>query len=155
MKNKTLVLGVGNYLLSDDGLSVHVLEQLQSRYEFPEEVQVVDGGTCSLDLLHFLEGITNLIIIDAIDAGLEPGSFIRLTGDEIPAYLAVKISPHDIALPDLLAAAKLRDLYPQNIVILGLQPQSLETSVDLSPAVAANLDLLVEKVYEEVNLALA
>lgn len=109
---KTLILGVGNYLLSDDGLSVHVLERLVQTERLPEEIEVVDGGTCGLDLLQFLEGITNLIIVDAVNAGKEPGTIIRLSGEQVPAYLSMKISPHDIGLPDLLATAKLRDLYP-------------------------------------------
>jgi hydrogenase maturation protease len=151
---KTLILGVGNYLLSDDGLSVHVLEQLEANHTFPEEIEVVDGGTCGLDLLQFLEGITNLIIVDAVNAGKEPGTIIRLSGDQVPAYLSMKISPHDIGLPDLLATAKLRDLYPPNVIVLGIQPESLAVSVDLSPSVAAKLDELVEMLVEE-TLALA
>lgn len=147
---KTLILGVGNYLMSDDGLSVHTLERLQ-QFELPKNVQVVDGGTCGLDLLHFLEGVTNLIIIDAINAKQEPGTLIRMSGDEVPAYLSLKISPHDIGLPDLLATAKLRDLHPPNIVVLGIQPASLEVSVDLTPPVAAQVDKLVELILKEVS----
>ena len=147
---KTLILGVGNYLMYDDGLSVHTLERLQ-QFELPENVQVVDGGTCGLDLLHFLEGVTNLIIIDAINAKQEPGTLIRMSGDEVPAYLSLKISPHDIGLPDLLATAKLRDLHPPNIVVLGIQPASLEVSVDLTPPVAAQVDKLVELILKEVS----
>ncbi|MAT44370.1 MAG: hypothetical protein CL609_18715 [Anaerolineaceae bacterium] len=151
---KTLILGVGNYLLSDDGLSVHVLERLLAAHNFPEEIEVVDGGTCGLDLLQFLEGITNLVIVDAVNAGKEPGTIIRLSGDQVPAYLSMKISPHDIGLPDLLATAKLRDLYPPNVIVLGIQPESLAVSVDLSPSVAAQVDTLVEMLVEE-TLALA
>ncbi len=146
---KTLILGVGNYLLSDDGLSVHVLERLVQTERLPEEIEVVDGGTCGLDLLQFLEGITNLIIVDAVNAGKEPGTIIRLSGEQVPAYLSMKISPHDIGLPDLLATAKLRDLYPPNVVVLGVQPESLAVSVDLSPSVASKVDTLVEMLVEE------
>ena len=141
---KTLILGVGNYLLSDDGLSVHVLEQLQANNDFPEEIQIIDGGTCGLDLLQYLEGVTDLIIIDAIKTrNGQPGTIVRLEGDQIPAYLSLKISPHDIGLPDLLATAKLRDLYPQHIVVLGIQPASLELGIDLSPQVATQVDDLI------------
>lgn len=146
---KTLILGVGNYLLSDDGLSVHVLERLSQTERLPEEIEVVDGGTCGLDLLQFLEGITNLIIVDAVNAGKEPGTIIRLSGEQVPAYLSMKISPHDIGLPDLLATAKLRDLYPPHVVVLGIQPESLAVSVDLSPSVASKVDTLVEMLVEE------
>jgi len=149
---KTLILGVGNYILSDDGLSVHVLERLQADNLIPDDIQMIDGGTCGLDLLQYLEGVSNLIIIDAIKTrDGTPGSIIRLDGDQIPAYLSLKISPHDIGLPDLLATAKLRDLYPENIVAFGIQPASLELGVDLSPEVAANVDALIELIKKEVT----
>ncbi len=148
---KTLILGVGNYLLSDDGLSVHVLEQLQANNDFPEEIQIIDGGTCGLDLLQYLEGVTDLIIIDAIKTrNGQPGAIVRLEGDQIPAYLALKISPHDIGLPDLLATAKLRDLYPQHIVVLGIQPATLELGLDLSPQVSAQVNDLIRMIKNEV-----
>lgn len=149
---KTLILGVGNYLMSDDGLSVHVLERLQADNLIPDNIQMIDGGTCGLDLLQYLEGVSNLIIIDAIKTrnGI-PGSIIRLEGDKVPAYLSLKISPHDIGLPDLLATAKLRDLYPEKIVVFGIQPASLELGVELSPEVASKVDELIELIQREVN----
>ena len=149
---KTLILGVGNYLMSDDGLSVHVLERLQANNLIPDNIQMVDGGTCGLDLLQYLEGVSNLIIIDAINTrdGI-PGSIIRLDGDQVPAYLSLKISPHDIGLPDLLATAKLRDLYPEKIVVFGIQPASLDLGVELSPEVASKVDALIELIQKEVN----
>lgn len=138
--------------MSDDGLSVHVLERLQADTLIPETIQMIDGGTCGLDLLQYLEGVSNLIIIDAIKTrNGTPGSIIRLDGDQIPAYLSLKISPHDIGLPDLLATAKLRDLYPENIVAFGIQPASLELGVELSPEVAANVEVLIELIQKEVN----
>jgi len=149
--NKTLILGVGNYLMSDDGLSVHVLERLITEKDLPDNIDIVDGGTCGLDLLQYLEGISNLVIIDAIKTknGI-PGSIIRLEGDQIPAYLSLKISPHDIGLPDLLATAKLRDLYPENIVVFGIQPASLELGVALSPQVSAQVDTLIDLIMTQV-----
>lgn len=149
---KTLILGVGNYLMSDDGLSVHVLERLQADHFIPDEIQMIDGGTCGLDLLQYLEGVSNLIIIDAVKTrdGI-PGSIIRLDGDQIPAYLSLKISPHDIGLPDLLATAKLRDLYPEKIVVFGIQPASLELGVELSPEVASKVEALIELIKKEVT----
>jgi hydrogenase maturation protease len=149
---KTLILGVGNYILSDDGLSVHVLERLQADHSIPEDIQMIDGGTCGLDLLQYLEGVSNLIIIDAIKTrNGTPGSIIRLDGDQIPAYLSLKISPHDIGLPDLLATAKLRDLYPERIVVFGIQPASLELGVELSLEVAAKVEDLIELIKKEVT----
>jgi hydrogenase maturation protease len=148
---KTLVLGVGNLLLSDDGVGVHTIQRLQEVARLPEGVQVVDGGTSGLDLLHYLEGVSHMIIVDAVETGQAPGTLMRITGDQVPAYLSLKMSPHEIGLPDMLFAAKLRDLYPEEVVIWGVQPATTGVGLDLSPPVAAQLDVLVEKVLEQLK----
>lgn len=147
---KTLILGIGNLLLSDDGVGVHFVQRLEETRKLPGDVQVVDGGTAGLDLLYYLQDISKLIVVDAMQTGGPPGSLRRLTGDQVPAYMALKMSPHEIALPDMLAAARLRGLYPPEVIIWGVQPGSLELGVELSPEVAARLDELVEKVVGEI-----
>jgi len=148
---KTLVLGLGNILLGDEGVGVRVIERLQERYEFPEEVQVVDGGSGGLGLLYFFEGVSRLVIVDAVKAGNEPGTLIRLKGDEIPAFLSPKISPHQEGLADLLFAAKVTGILPEEIVLWGIEPAKLDIGLDLSPVVAAKVDELAEKVVEELR----
>ena len=142
---------MGNLLLSDDGVGVHTIQRLQEVVQLPEEVQVLDGGTSGLDLLYYLEGVSHLLIVDAMEVNQPPGTLTRLTGDQVPAYLSLKMSPHEIGLPDMLFAAKLRDLYPEEVVIWGVQPATTEVGLDLSPPVAAQLDVLVEKVLEELK----
>ncbi|MCX7681000.1 MAG: HyaD/HybD family hydrogenase maturation endopeptidase [Anaerolineae bacterium] len=146
----TLILGVGNLLYSDDGIGLRVLERLAARYQLPPEVQTLDGGILGLDLLHYLEGVENLLILDAIEMHQPPGTLLRLEGDEIPAFMSAALSPHQVGIPDMLFAAKLRDLYPRNVVLWGVQPASLEIGLTLSPEVAAQVDHLVERVVEEL-----
>lgn len=146
---KDLVLGVGNLLLSDEGIGIHAIRKLLDLQTLSEEVEIIDGGTAGLNLLTYLEGVDRLVIIDAVETGGPPGTLIRLAGDRVPAYMALKVSPHEITLPDFLAAAKLRDLYPKEVVIWGMQPGSLEVSVDLSPAVEEKLGALVDHVIGE------
>jgi len=148
---RTLILGVGNLLLSDEGVGLRVLERLAATYDLSEEVQTLDGGTLGLDLLYYLEGVENLVIIDAVKIGKEPGALLRLEGDEVPTFLSVKMSPHQIGIPDMLLAAKLKDLYPRNVVLWGVQPGVLDMGLDLSPPVAARVDELVEKVVDELQ----
>lgn len=147
---KTLVLGVGNLLLSDEGVGLRVAERLVTTYQTPEEILILDGGTLGLDLLYYLDGVENLLIIDAVEMGEEPGTLLRLEGEEVPAFLSVKMSPHQVGIPDMLFAAKLRDLYPLNVVLWGVQPGSLEVSLELSPPVAAQVNVLVERLLEEL-----
>ncbi len=148
--SRTLILGVGNLLMSDDGVGVHAVQRLLAR-SLPAGVEVVDGGTCGLDLLQYFEGVERLIVLDAADLGRAPGEIARLEGDAVPAFLALKVSPHEINLPELLFSAKLSDIYPREVVVLGIQPASLETGVELTPAVAARLDALVDRAIAELE----
>jgi hydrogenase maturation protease len=147
----SLVLGVGNILLQDEGIGVRVVEQLQEAYAFPEEVQVLDGGTMGLDLLYYLEEVDRLLVVDAVDARQPPGTVVRLTDGQIPALLGRKLSPHQIGLADLLSVAGLRDLMPRETVLIGVQPASLETDLSLSPIVSAQLPSIVDMVIEELK----
>jgi len=145
----SLVLGVGNLLLSDEGIGIHAIRKLVDSQVLPEDIEIVDGGTAGLNLLTYLEGVDRLVIIDAVETGGPPGTLVRIAGDRVPAYLALKISPHEITLPDFLAASKLRDLYPNEVIIWGMQPGSLEVGIDLSADVEEKLSALVDHVIEE------
>ena len=148
---KTLVLGVGNKLMSDEGVGVHVIERLAEKYKLPEEVQVLDGGTLGLDLLYYLEGIENLLIVDAAETGKEAGTMVRLQDDEVPAFMSIKISPHQMGVPDMLAAAKMMDRYPKRLVLWGIQPQLITLGLDLSPVLASKVDSLTDNLADELR----
>lgn len=148
---KTLVLGLGNVLLSDEGVGVHVVHLLRERYDFPQEVEILDGGTLGLDLLPYVEDADRLLIVDAVQMDTPPGTVARLVGDEIPAVLSLKYSPHQMGLSDLLAAARLRGHLPAEVVLWGVQPASLEVGLELSPAVAAQMESLVQNVLAELQ----
>jgi hydrogenase maturation protease len=148
---KTLVLGLGNILLGDEGVGVRVVERLQELYEFPQGVQVLDGGTLALDLLPYVEDADRLVVIDALEMGTEPGAIARLEGDQVPAFLSVKLSPHQMGLTDLLAAARLRNSYPEELVVWGVQPAVMRPGLALSPPVAALVEVLADKVLAELS----
>ena len=147
----TLVLGLGNILLRDEGVGVRVVERLLEQYDFPEGVRVMDGGTLGLDLLPFLEEASRLLVIDAVQARKPPGTLVRLVGDEIPIFLdASKVSPHQEGLQDLLAVAVLKGYLPDEVVFWGAQITSLGVGLSLSEAVAEQVDALAEKVLAEL-----
>ena len=148
---RILVLGIGNILLQDEGLGARVVEHLLARHPLPEAVRVLDGGTMGLDLLACLEGVEQLLVIDAVDAGHPPGTLVRLEGEEIPAFLSHKISPHQVGLADILSVAKLCNLLPPTVVLLGVQPASLQTGLELSPTVSAQVEPLVQAVLQELR----
>ena len=149
---QTLILGVGNLLMSDEGVGVHVIQRLVADYQLPEEVQVLDGGTLGMDLLYYLEGVENLLLIDAVQARKEPGTLIRLEGEDVPAFMSIKISPHQLGVPDMLAAAKLKgNCYPQRIVLWGIQPELVEIGLDLSSTVESKVDIIIENILEQLQ----
>jgi hydrogenase maturation protease len=145
------VLGVGNKLMSDEGVGVHVIERIAAGYDLPQEVQLLDGGTLGMDLLYYLEGIENLLLVDAVEAHKEPGTIIRLEGEDVPSFLSLKISPHQLGVPDMLAAARFKDLYPKRLVLWGVQPEALEIGLDLSPLVESKVDTLVKNMVEQLK----
>ena len=144
-------MGIGNLIMSDDGAGVKVIQHLAENYRFPPEVTVLDGGTLGLDLLPRLEGIDRLLIVDAVETGNAPGSLIRLSGDEIPIVMETKLSPHQMGLKDLIAISVLQGVKPPEMVLLGVQPETIELGLDLSPAVEEQFDELINKVIQELK----
>ncbi|MEW6401473.1 MAG: HyaD/HybD family hydrogenase maturation endopeptidase [Chloroflexota bacterium] len=147
----TLVLGVGNTLMSDEGVGVHAINRLMAEYQLPADVLVLDGGTLGMDLLYYLEDIENLLLVDAVETGKAPSTMIRLQDDEVPAFMSMKISPHQVGVPDMLAAAKLKDIYPKRLVLWGIQPEIIRLGLDLSPALVSRLDSLTEHLADELR----
>jgi hydrogenase maturation protease len=146
-----LVLGVGNLVMSDDGVGVVVAQKLQQSFRFPGTVEILDGGTLGLDLLPKLENITHLLLIDAVETGKKAGTCIRLYGQELPIALETKISPHQMGLKDLLAVSELMGHTPREMVLIGIQPGSIEMEIGLTPEVEAQLETLITNVLTELN----
>lgn len=146
-----LVLGAGNILLSDEGIGVRVVEALQDRYQMAEGVEILDGGTCGMDLLDIIAGRDHLIIVDAVNTGSPPGTLVRLHDGQIPAAFRTKSSPHQLGLQDVLALLRLLETAPRHVTVIGVQPASLDIGLELTPGIAARLDELVEMVVGELR----
>jgi hydrogenase maturation protease len=146
-----LVLGLGNVLCGDDGLGVVAVHLLQRRYQAPDGVVVLDGGTLGLSLLPTLEQAREAILVDAIRADGPPGTLVRLEGDDVAPAVAARLSVHQVGVLDLLEAARWRGRYPPRLVLLGLVPESLELGVVRTPAVEAALAGLVERIVAEAG----
>lgn len=141
--DRTVVIGLGNPLMGDDGLGLAALAQLQAEWIVPAEVEFVDGGTWGMQLLPTIESAAQLLLLDAIDTRATPGTLLTLEQDRIPRYLATKISPHQVDLHDVLGLAQLRGTFPAEAVAIGLQPARVEFGNELSEVVACRLDELV------------
>jgi hydrogenase maturation protease len=146
-----LVLGLGNVLLEDDGVGGAAVSLLLDRFESPTGVRVFDGGTLGLSLLPYLEAADAVILVDAIRSDSAPGTVIRLEGDEVGPAVASRLSPHQVGVADLLDGARWLGRYPGRVVLLGINPASMDLAVGLSPFVRASLPALVERVVDEAR----
>ena len=146
-----LVLGLGNVLCGDDGLGVVAVHLLQRRYQAPDGVSVLDGGTLGLSLLPHLEEARQVILVDAIRADGPPGSLVRLEGDDVAPAVAARLSVHQVGVVDLLDGAHWRERYPSRLVLLGLVPQTLELGLSRSAPVEAALPRLVDQIVAEAR----
>lgn len=111
----------------------------------------MDGGVAGLDLLPYLESVTHLLVVDAVRMGAEPGTLVRLEGETLPLGLPMKLSVHQVGLHELLLLARLQETLPAHVVVWGMEPGALEPGLELSPAVAAGLERLVEAVADELK----
>lgn len=147
---RTLVLGLGNLVHSDDGVGVHAIQRLQQDSRVPSEVVLTDGGTQGLSLLPHISGFQRLLVIDAVDVGQTPGTLIRLEGKALEK-LPGKPSVHQLGFEDLMVALKLLGESPEEIVVIGVQPQSTDWSAELTPPVRESLDELLAVVIAQLD----
>jgi hydrogenase maturation protease len=148
-----VVLGVGNVLLGDDGVGVHVARVLEAEGGLPEGTRVLDGGTLGLDLLPMLDGARSVVIIDALDSGAPPGTVTVLHGDEVGAVLAGALSAHQVGVADLLAAARLTGRLPAHLALVGVQPAAIEVRLDLTAALRDAVPTVIASVRQELEEA--
>lgn len=144
------VMGIGNILLQDEGFGVRVIDELHRRYSFPANVQVIDGGTLGMDLLRFVTGTTQLLVIDAIAGGGPPGTYYRFTGAEVNVYFQDKVSLHELGIKDVLATLEILDQPVDEVVVLGVEPAVLLLGLELTPVVAATVDTAVDAVIAQL-----
>lgn len=145
------VLGIGNILLQDEGFGVKIIEELQRRYRFANNLRLIDGGTLGMDLLRFITGTTNLLVVDAIDGGGAPGSLYRFANDEVKAYFRNKVSLHELGIKDVLAVLEVLDEPIAEVVVIGVQPQVLELGLELTPIVASMMDKTIDAVIDQLK----
>jgi hydrogenase maturation protease len=137
-----LVLGIGNVLWADEGFGVRALEALQRAYRFPDNVTLMDGGTQGLTLVPRVQAADILVVFDAIDCGLPPGSLIQIESDEIPKLPGIrKTSLHQNGFPEVLALVEALGDYPEQRLLIGVQPVGLKDfGGALHPAVQRQIE---------------
>jgi len=140
-------MGIGNTLLQDDGVGVHVTEHFKTTQEMDSAISIIDGGTIGLSLLPEIEDADAVIIVDASEIGERPGTMRIFRNREIDHLLSSKRrTVHEVALADLFAAAEIRGRSPGKRVLIAIQPASTETGLDPTPEVKASIPLACEAI---------
>ncbi len=148
MPDPLLVLGLGNPLCQDDGVGVMAVTRLLEQWSPGPGVQMMEGGTLGLWLLPLLESYRNVLLVDAIRAEGEPGTLVRIEGEEVARAAAHRLSVHQVGVGDLMDAAQLRGTLPPRLTLIGVVPESVSLGLGLTPRVKRALPLLMERVLE-------
>lgn len=148
---KTLVLGIGNLLLGDEGVGVHVAQRLQ-RLRLPPDVEAVDGGTAGFELARFFAAKEKAIIVDAILADAEPGEVYRIPAEQLTLRVRPHYSAHYNGLHELLDYAR-RTMPSLTVVIFGIVPKTTTTStMTLSEEVERSVADVIPLILKEVSV---
>lgn len=146
--NSIVVLGVGNILLTDEGLGVHVVKALQDKYTFTPAISLVDGGTMGMELLNYMRGMKKLLLIDAINGGEAPGTVYEFPHQETENYFTDNISVHEVGMQDILRIRALQEDPLEDALVIGVEPDSLEVGFEPSSVVQQALPTVEEKVLQ-------
>jgi hydrogenase maturation protease len=144
--DRTLVLGLGNVLWADEGFGVRAVEALNAGYAFADNVRLMDGGTQGIYLLPWVQSADRLLILDAVDYGMAPGTLRLIRDDDVPRYMGVrKVSMHQAGFQEVLASARLTGQLPRHIALVGVQPELLDDyGGSLRPCVRACIPEAIE-----------
>jgi len=149
---KTLILGAGNLLLSDEGFGVHFIRHLQAHYALPADVEVFDAGTLGLMAGHKLEEAGRVYIVDVIAAPGAPGTCLRYNKDDFMLKrIPLKLSPHQVGVQEMLLVSLLRGRCPEEINLVGIIPSSTEPGTELSPLLQQRLPEIAAQLVKELG----
>ena len=153
-EKKVAVIGVGNILMGDEGLGVHALEPLlEGAAEFGGRVELVDAGTALLDVIDDYTACDVLIVIDAVRGGAEPGAVYRFEAEEVGAAkgAGVPTSLHELSVLEVLDMERLTGREVPKVIVIGMEPERITTSLEMSETVKHKLPVLVETVLDELR----
>jgi hydrogenase maturation protease len=151
VKNRTCLIGLGNILMRDDGVGVHAVNEIERRFRFVPEIDVVDGGTLGLALLPLIAEYTRVLFVDAVEAGLEPGAIVVREGEEVPALMGSQVSAHQAGLADLMYAARLAGVMPSVVCLVGIQPREVAIGLETTTLLKDKREDLIRAVLTKLD----
>ncbi|MDU2347908.1 MAG: HyaD/HybD family hydrogenase maturation endopeptidase [Veillonella sp.] len=145
-ENSIVVLGVGNILLTDEGLGVHVVEDLKTNYTFTPQISLIDGGTMGMELLTYMRGMKKILLIDAVNGGEAPGTIYEFPHRELEQYFTDHISVHEVGMQDILRIRAIQENPLEDAIVIGVEPESLDVGFEPSAPVQMALPEVKERV---------
>jgi hydrogenase maturation protease len=145
--DKILIVGIGNLLCRDEGIGVHVIQEMK-KMELPGHIELLDIGTSTMDLIAYLDGVKKLIVIDAMKAGGTPGTIYKCNPDDLLPEEEGPISLHEIGLLETLNMAK-KMCMEINTVVIGVEPKVFDWGMELSEEVKSKIPTIIEAVLKE------
>ena len=145
-ENSIVVLGVGNILLTDEGLGVHVVEDLKANYAFTPQISLIDGGTMGMELLTYMRGMKKILLIDAVNGGEVPGTIYEFPHRELEQYFTDHISVHEVGMQDILRIRAIQENPLEDAIVIGVEPESLDVGFEPSAPVQKALPEVKERV---------
>lgn len=146
----TVIIGIGNILLQDDGVGVHVIKQLENE-KLPSTIELVDGGTSTLDMLGFFLDYKKVIVVDCLRAGLEPGTIYKIKPEDIKSYKKENLSIHDVQILDVVRMANMMNKYPQ-VIIFGIEPEKIAVGLEMTQTMVTKIPEIIYNIKKEIEI---
>lgn len=146
---RVVIVGVGNLLLKDEGVGIHIARALQ-QIDIPQDTKIIDGGT-SPDLPYYIKGTDKLIIIDAVKARSKPGTVYRLHPHDMNIESDEAVSAHDFGLEQSLKTMRLMKNEPKEVIIIGIEPKEIDWGTELSAELQQKVPEIVNIVRKEIG----
>ena len=157
-KKNAAIIGIGNLIMGDDGFGIHVIQYLEKHFRFPEDVNLVDGGTAGIYMAPLFEATDRAIVIDVIAMDLEPGSIVCLGHDEMKGRItSSSMSPHQIGVLEVLEICRFNGTAPRKVDFICVVPDKILPSTRLSPAlspITAKVALMVTDILKQEGFSI-
>lgn len=144
------ILGIGNILLKDDGIGVHIVKKLEEE-KLPSTIELVDGGTSTLDTLGYFLEYEKVIVIDSLKAGYEPGTIYKIKPEDIKNYKKENLSIHDVQILDVVKMAKMFDKNP-SVTIFGIEPKEINFDTEMTDCMKMKIPEVIKLIKKELNI---
>jgi hydrogenase maturation protease len=145
-----LILGIGNILLKDEGVGVHTAKRMMEM-ALPPDVEVMDGGTMGLNLLFYIEGRKKVIVIDTVLVGDPPGTIYRFTDASLVDNKPMLRTAHGVDFTDVIRTSTMLGTKPDEIIFIGIEPESLEEGLEMTPTIEKRVPVLIKMVMKELE----